>query len=385
MITMHVSLLPAMLLAAVPIVGAIALFLGAAILLTGVFFHFVPELTRHDLFFAVTVDQGYFRRSEEARRILRQFQTAAWIHTAVGLAIVFTGAATKHVFVPLFGILWQVAGITIAFLRARKQVLQHAVAQTPHREAALEQRQTGAAYWILQIVPFAILCACAMYLRENWARIPERFPVHWGANGEPNGWATRSFGGVYWPLLIAVTVCIFLGVFSYGVMHWTRQIRSTGSASVAETRSRQVQVGVLIALQIFFAVIFSGVSLMALRPALEQAPSIWLFLLGTLVFVVAIYAVFLHTGQGGSNLMKAASESEPKIAGDTFVTGDRTPEDCWKAGMFYVNRDDPALLVEKRFGIGYTLNFGRLAAWVLIALIVLMAVVPLLAGFFSTK
>jgi uncharacterized membrane protein len=31
--------------------------------------------------------------------------------------------------------------------------------------------------------------------------------------------------------------------------------------------------------------------------------------------------------------------------------------------MFYVNPDDPAILVEKRFGIGYTLNFGRPAAW----------------------
>jgi uncharacterized membrane protein len=384
MITAHVSLLPAMLLAAVPIFGAIALFLGAAILLTGVFFHFVPELTRHDLFFAVTVDKSY-RRSDEARATLRQFQTAAWIHTAVGLAVVFAAAATKHVFLPLVGILWQVAGITIAFLRARKRVMPHAMAQTLHREAALAQRQTGVAYWILQVVPFAMLCACGAYLRGNWSRIPERFPVHWGANGEPNGWATRSFGGVYWPLFVALATCVVLAVVSYGVIHWTRQIRAIGSAAVAETRSRRVQVGVLIALQIFFAALFSGVSLMALRPALEQAPSIWLFLVGTLVFVVAVYAVFLHTGQGGSKLIKTASEPEPNIAGHAFVTGDRTPDECWKAGMFYVNRDDPALLVEKRFGIGYTLNFGRPAAWVLMALLIGMALIPLLAGLSSTK
>lgn len=380
---MHISLGAAALLTEVPIWGALAVFLGSAILLTGIFFHFAPEVTRHDLFFAVTVDQGYYRRSEDAQRILRQFQTAVWMHTAIGLAIVFAGATTKHVFVPLIGILWQVAGVTIAFLRARKQVMPHAVAQTSHREAGLTQRKTGIAYWILEIVPFAILCACGIYLRENWERIPERFPVHWGLNGEPNGWSTRSFGGVYGPLLIAVIICFFLGVFSYGAMHWTRQIRSTGAAAIAETRARRVQVGVLIALQYFFAVIFSGVSLMALRPALEEAPSIWLFLLGTLVFVVAIYAIFLHTGQGGANLMAADSGSD--ILSDARIVGDRTPEDCWRAGMFYVNRNDPALLVEKRFGIGYTLNFGRPAAWVLMALIVGMAIVPLLAGLFSSR
>jgi uncharacterized membrane protein len=35
--------------------------------------------------------------------------------------------------------------------------------------------------------------------------------------------------------------------------------------------------------------------------------------------------------------------------------------------MFYVNRDDPSLIVEKRFGVGYTLNFGNWKAILLIA------------------
>lgn len=380
---MHIFPATEISLAETPILGAIALFLGAAILLTGIFFHFAPEMTRHDLFFAVTVDQGYFLRSEEARRILRQFQTAAWIHTAVALAIVFAGVATRHVFVPLIGILWQIAGMTIAFLRARKQVLPHAVAQTSHREAALAQRETGIAYWILQIGPFAILCACGIYLRENWTRIPERFPVHWGINGEPNGWSTRSFGGVYWPLLITVIICVFLGVFSYGVIHWTRQIRSSRAAAAAETRSRHIQVGLLLALQYFFVWIFGSTSLMPLRSELGRAPNIDLFMIGTLVFVVALYAVLIHTWRVGVNVMKAGSSSD--IVGEVRVIGDRTPDECWRAGMFYVNRDDPALLVEKRFGIGYTLNFGRPAAWVLMALILGMAIVPLATAFLSSR
>lgn len=251
MITVHLLGLAAVVLAAIPIVGAIGLFLGAAILLTGIFFHFAPEMTRHDLFFAVTVDQGYFRRSEEARRILRQFQTAAWIHTAVALAIVFVGAATKHVFVPLIGIVWQIAGMTIAFLRARKQVLPHAVAQTSQREAALAQRETGIAYWILQLGPFAVLAAYAVYLQRNWQRIPERFPVHWGINGEPNGWSTRSLGGVYGMLLIGLLACVLVGLFSYGAVHWTRQNPFDGNgcccgdASASSTSGSDDRCGVL--------------------------------------------------------------------------------------------------------------------------------------------
>jgi hypothetical protein len=38
----------------------------------------------------------------------------------------------------------------------------------------------------------------------------------------------------------------------------------------------------------------------------------------------------------------------------------------WKAGLFYVNRDDPALVAGARFGAGWTLNFGNPVAWLLI-------------------
>ena len=31
----------------------------------------------------------------------------------------------------------------------------------------------------------------------------------------------------------------------------------------------------------------------------------------------------------------------------------------WVRGLFYVDRDDPSIMVEKRFGLGYTLNYGN--------------------------
>ena len=49
--------------------------------------------------------------------------------------------------------------------------------------------------------------------------------------------------------------------------------------------------------------------------------------------------------------------------------GGGTPDECWKFGIVYVNRDDPALWVEKRTGLGYTLNFGHPVAAVLTLLL----------------
>jgi uncharacterized membrane protein len=55
----------------------------------------------------------------------------------------------------------------------------------------------------------------------------------------------------------------------------------------------------------------------------------------------------------------------------------RPPEEGWN-GIFYSNPDDPALFVPKRYGIGYTINFGNRWCWLVLASIFAMLVAPLL-------
>jgi hypothetical protein len=64
-------------------------------------------------------------------------------------------------------------------------------------------------------------------------------------------------------------------------------------------------------------------------------------------------------------------------------TGRRPPDAAWK-GSFYSNPNDPALLVPKRFGIGYTLNFGNPWSWAVLAFVLLMVAVPLISLVAST-
>ncbi len=48
-------------------------------------------------------------------------------------------------------------------------------------------------------------------------------------------------------------------------------------------------------------------------------------------------------------------------------TGPFNRDDHWVAGIFYVNRENPRLLVPKRFAGGWTFNFAHPIAWVLLA------------------
>jgi uncharacterized membrane protein len=74
-------------------------------------------------------------------------------------------------------------------------------------------------------------------------------------------------------------------------------------------------------------------------------------------------------GQGGSRVTDTA-EYQPAI-------GDRTPDAAWKWGLFYYNPEDPAVIVEKRFGLGYTLNFGNRWSWVIMPALLLPLVFAL--------
>jgi len=45
----------------------------------------------------------------------------------------------------------------------------------------------------------------------------------------------------------------------------------------------------------------------------------------------------------------------------------RDDDKYWWGGLLYVNRDDPALMVPRRFGLGWALNFGNPRAAMLLA------------------
>ncbi|MGO4474584.1 DUF5808 domain-containing protein [Arthrobacter sp. M-10] len=54
----------------------------------------------------------------------------------------------------------------------------------------------------------------------------------------------------------------------------------------------------------------------------------------------------------------------------------REDDKYWRSGLFYVNREDHALMVPRRFGLGWTLNFGNpRAAMILAGVVALIGLV----------
>jgi uncharacterized membrane protein len=199
----------------------------------------------------------------------------------------------------------------------------------------------------LCIPPFVWLAGVAFYLQTHWSQLPQSFPVHWGADGQPNGWATRSFEGVYGPILLAAFLNLFLLPLAMALLRMSRN-----------TTMRHVTVTILLLLMYPVSFAFGMVGLLPLTTF-----PMWLVPVVTIASVVvltvwSILKVTAHT----------AADAVPEPQNDSY----------WKAGLFYYNPDDPAIFVSKRVGIGYTMNFANKVSWLVMLGILLIALLPAL-------
>jgi uncharacterized membrane protein len=75
---------------------------------------------------------------------------------------------------------------------------------------------------------------------------------------------------------------------------------------------------------------------------------------------------------------KAETPADRQPTYKTFRDDDR----YWYGGFFYNNPDDPALFVEKRYGLGWTLNFGhpqaKLVLFGLLLVVLVLTILPVL-------
>ena len=82
------------------------------------------------------------------------------------------------------------------------------------------------------------------------------------------------------------------------------------------------------------------------------------YLLGGIILIVVKY------GQGGAHLEEGSTA--------TPLTEGLADNDSWVWGALYINPRDPAIMIEKRFGIGYTPNFGNWKALLILAVFLML-------------
>ncbi len=217
----------------------------------------------------------------------------------------------------------------------------------------------------LPLIAVTLLIGIALY-----PDMPARIPQNIDLQGNVTNWMDKSIGAVLFPALLVA----FLGLCMTAA-HWSI-VRSKRPTDPAMPAASAWAYGMFARAQSFMLVA-GGLALGLIGPVMELsfggAISIGAAAAVSLLLVFAMVAAWIGIsvvyGQNGARLLTRMSEADSMPSDD-----DR----YWKLGIFYYNPDDASLFLPERFGIGWTLNWGRRAAWAL--LIGGIAVVALFIG-----
>ena len=210
--------------------------------------------------------------------------------------------------------------------------------------------------------------------------IPNEFPVHWNSQNVPDRIVEKTYLSVLMVPAIQLLMIPVMAFSNYSFIKSKQKLLSN-YPQLTSKQSKQFRKAwsvyfliVSVALQLLFTLINFYALFIADDSGFEWVSIV----IGIFIVGIIGYSLFLtwKYGQGGEKLVY----SEIKENSEEFTEVDE--EKYWKWGVFYYNPEDPAVFVEKRFGIGSTINMARWQSWLaiggLIVFCILLAVVPFL-------
>jgi uncharacterized membrane protein len=354
---------------------------AAIILLSMIVQLALPDLLRPDNLFSVTIAQDA-RQHPEVRALI-----ARWRLYNAAIGLVAAGACAATVLLPpsaslfILPVLLLVYFIMVpaTYVAFHRQALAFALPAegATTREALLRPRPSGtliSSWW--ELVPLTVIALTVILLALRYPTAPAVVPTHFDLTGHANQFATKSIWTFFSIVGVQLGVWVILTIFGVGLSR-SRVAPSAGAAgeSYRHMWARLVFViktGTVILLSIADLLPTSNPQPGALAGPLAVLPIAFLVTILALTLTLA-----LRYGQSGWRQLRRTGP--PMTA-----RGDATPDSAWKWGLFYYNPDDPALFVEKRSGLGWTVNFGHpQAKLILVGLLLVPLVLSLLPVLFQ--
>ncbi|MFB7155729.1 DUF1648 domain-containing protein [Lysinibacillus sp. NPDC056232] len=233
-----------------------------------------------------------------------------------------------------------------------------------------QQKLIHSNYWFL--IAFALVAVTLFITFTQYGRIPERIPMKYDFFGEVTNWAEKSYRSV---LIMPITQIYMIALFMF--INW--MIGRSKQQLNAQNPDESIEQNIifrrrwsvfLIASGILLTVLFSVIQLSFIYSILTTYMTV-ISLMITAIMIIGVIVLAITTGQGGSRVKNVRTTDGTVI--------NRDDDHYWKLGQFYFNRKDPSWFLEKRFGVGWTMNLANPLAWlILIGIIGIAAGLPIL-------
>jgi uncharacterized membrane protein len=338
----------------------------------------IPFAARRDLLFGVTVPPNT-RTTPEGRRITRTYAAGVIALAALGVAatlaiwyfkppaweflliLVGVGAIVLLGFIPFLIAYFQAHTLAEG---ARAQGWRPEASAPPVAELR-PRRYSDYIPWWWELLPLALIGATAAYLAYTYPDAPDPFPTHFDINGNPNAFSPKTIGSYFLIVFVQIFMWALITVLTYLI------VRAKSLPGREETGFKRIALRFLFAIKAL-AIGFIGVVAAASAYAAVHATALPGWFLGvTIGYIVLVFALIIV-------LTVRASARSAQLQPANASTTDRMDDSHWILGSIYYNRDDPSIFVERRFGIGWTINIGSVGGVLtMVALLALVVVLPL--------
>ena len=214
-------------------------------------------------------------------------------------------------------------------------------------------------WWFLPAAFVTILNFLILIL--SYDKVPAQIPFHFDMVGNATEFIVKSYLHV---LMIPLSSCLMLLIFVgiYFLIKRSKQEIDSHDPEISTQKNRRFRLiwsGYLIIMCTVLITWFFFLSLHINNLLIIPGNFFWFINMGVpFMILLSAIALAIVTGQSGSRLKSS----------QTFSSGDANNADddrYWKLGMIYYNPEDPSFFVEKRYGIGWTINFGHTATIVM--------------------
>lgn len=203
--------------------------------------------------------------------------------------------------------------------------------------------------WLWLAPALIITVATAVIGVLMYPSMPAVLAVHYSAKGAPNRSAAKSVGTAFALVFVQIGVTALLAGIAAGIFYRSRaDIDPAHPVSSARWHRRYMELAAraLFGLVAMIDLGMLGSSLLMWTGTVTG----WAPLVVVLPILVGVVVTLVVLAR--NNRERDDGEA------DTGLTH-RDDDKYWRGGLFYINREDHALLVPRRFGIGWTLNFGN--------------------------
>lgn len=219
--------------------------------------------------------------------------------------------------------------------------------------------------WQAVIIIIPVVIAFAFY-----DRIPTEIPVNWDSQFEVNRTISKSVWGV---LALPGLQVLMIPVFNYSnhaIIRAKQRLSPLDPkrASEKSRRFREAWSNLTFAMTLATQFLMSFIFLYSL---FSQGRFGWMLVTVIILFLILTVGgtlfLTIKYGQAGEKLLEEEGQ---------YYT-DPDEEEKWKLGVVYFNKEDPSVFVEKRFGIGTTLNLARWQAWAFVLGLILFIILTI--------